>query len=65
MGKVGKPPIPKELHRNYTNKTYSRIAIYPKTHQKIKKLALDAEMPMMDWLDNLIEQTKLNDNTND
>ena len=58
MVKVGKPFIPKEQHRNYRNKTYSRIAIYPKTHLRIKKLAMDANIPMMDWLENLIEQTK-------
>lgn len=48
--------IPKDKKRNYRNGTYSRMALYPKTHQMIKEKAKKSEESMMDWLDKLVEQ---------
>lgn len=53
----GQKPLPKEkLKKSYRSGAYSRIAIYPKTHETIRKKALKAGEHMIDWLDKVVKK---------
>lgn len=53
-----KQRVSTDKQRNYKNKTYVRMAMYPKTRDTIKQKSLDSGEKMIDWLDKTVEKAK-------
>ena len=48
--------LPEDKKRNYKNRTYVRLAMYPKTRDAIKKKAKRDKETMVDWLDKKVQE---------